>query len=96
MSTLKQYITSGYGASIYDQTTKLKEAKKSKAKAKNQMIFLERCIKHRLLPRSFKMKSPVEGRNANSILKKYRTDLLVCAKNEARKRFFKQVRNVQN
>ena len=68
MSTLKQHTTAGYGASIYDQTTKLKEAKKSKARAKNQMIFLERCIKHRLLPRSFMMKTPVDGRIANNVL----------------------------
>ena len=92
---LKQYITTGYGAGIYKLTTKLKEAKKSKAKAKNQLIFLEKCIKHKLIPKSFQVKVPVRSKNANDILKKFRADLLICAKNEAKKRFFKQVRTAQ-
>ena len=96
MPTLKEYITSGYGAGIYEQTTKLKEAKKCKAKSKNQLIFLEKCIAHQIIPKSFKLKTPIRSRNANRIVQKTRTDLLVCAKNDAKRRFFKQVRLVED
>ena len=35
MSTLKDYILASYGASVYQLTNKLKEAKKNVAKTKN-------------------------------------------------------------
>ena len=95
MQTLKEYITSGYGAGVYRKTTLLKEAKKSKAKSKNQLIFLERCIAHDVLPKSFRVRSPLDGPNAERIVKKFRTDLLICAKNGAKRRFFKNLRQAQ-
>ena len=42
MPNLKEYITASYGAGIYDETCKLKEAKKEVAKTKNQFIFFQR------------------------------------------------------
>ena len=48
MQTLKEYITSGYGAGIYRKTTLLKEAKKNKEKSKNQLILLEKCPSNRI------------------------------------------------
>ena len=97
MPTLREYITSGYGAEIYRKTTLLKEAKKSRAKSKNQLIFLEKCIAHQLLPKSFNVHSPAAGnRQTERIVKKFRKDLLISAKNDAKGRFFRNVRLVQN
>ena len=86
--TLKEYITAGYGAGTYRKTLVLKEAKKRKAKAKNQMVFLEKCLAHNVLPKSFKIHAPLKGQNARRIVNKCRYDLLICAKNDARRRFF--------
>ena len=86
--TLKEYITAGYGAGTYKKTLILKEAKKLKAKAKNQMVFLEKCLAHNVLPKSFKIHAPLKSQNARRIVKKCRNDLLICAKNDAKKRFF--------
>ena len=87
--TLKEYITSGYGAGTYKKTLMLKEAKKDKAKSKNQMVFLERCLAHNLIPKSFAIHSPLRSQNAMQIIKKCRKDLLISAKNDAKRRFFR-------
>ena len=87
--TLKEYITSGYGAGTYRKTLMLKEAKKDKAKSKNQMVFLERCLTHNVIPKSFAIHSPLKSQNAIKIVKKCRKDLLICAKNDAKRRFFR-------
>ena len=85
--TLKEYITAGYGAGTYKKTLVLKEAKKLKAKAKNQMIFLEKCVAHNVLPKSFMIHAPLKSQNARRIVKKCRIDLLICAKYNAKRRF---------
>ena len=87
--TLKEYITSGYGAGTYRKTLMLKEAKKNKAKSKNQMVFLEICLTHNVLLKSFAIHSPLKNQNAKQIVKKCRKNLLICAKNDAKSRFFK-------
>ena len=86
--SLKNTITASYGASIYKMTLELKEAKKGMAKAKNQFIFLQRCVKHKVIPKSLRIKSPLSNAQSKRITQQYRLELLVCAKNEAKKWFF--------
>ena len=59
--SLKENITTSYGASIYKKTTELKKAKMKMAKAKNQFIFLQRCLAHQLIPKSFWSRSEFDG-----------------------------------
>ena len=87
--SLSEYITASYGASIYRKTLKLKETKKTMAKSKNQTIFLGKCLFHNILPKSFVIQSPLRSNNASRIITKCRTDLLMCAKNGARSRYFR-------
>ena len=92
--SLREYITASYGASIYQRTKQLKEAKTKMAKAKNQFIFLQKCLSHKLIPKSLCVQSPVKSRRTKNILLQFRLDLLRCAKNEAKYRYFSQVNNV--
>ena len=88
MSTLKNYLIASYGAGVQKKTIELKEAKKNLAKTKNQFIFLQRCFKNRLIPKSLRIKSPISGRRTNSIVEKYRMELLLSLKNMAKHRYF--------
>ena len=92
--SLKQHITASYGASIYATTTKLKTAKMNMAKAKNQLIFLQKCLAHKLIPKSLRVRSPLQSQRTKNILMQFRVDLLRCAKNDAKQRYFSQTRNV--
>ena len=91
MKNLKEYITAIYGDSIYKKTLKLKEAKKDIAKTKNQFIFLQRCVKHKLIPKSLRIKCPVRNSRTTKIVKQYRFELLRSMKNDAKHRYFKCV-----
>ena len=74
MSTLKNYLIANYGVGVQKKTIQLKEAKKDVAKTKNQFIFLQRCVKHKLIPKSLRIKSPIKGRRSKEIVEKYRME----------------------
>ena len=93
---VKNHITAGYGASIYQETLKLKEAKKNVAKTKNQYIFLQKCVKNKLIPKSFNDKCPIPSKCAIKATDKYRFEILQAAKNDAKHRFFKYMQNAKN
>jgi len=65
----------------------LKDVKKKQAAAKNQMIFLKRCIHHNIVPKFLNVRSPIKSKNGINITKDYQRKLLIAAKNEARYRF---------
>jgi len=96
MPTLKQYITASYGASTHNKTVKLKELKKNVAKTKNQFIFLQRCVKNKLIPKSLRIKCPVNNKRNKRIVEKYRFELLISTKNDAKHRFFNSLKEVKN
>ena len=83
MSTLKNYLIANYGVGVQKKTIQLKEAKKDVAKTKNQFIFLQRCVKHKLIPKSLRIKSPIKGRRTKEIVEKYRMELLISLKDTA-------------
>ena len=95
MFTLKDYITASYGASTHKKTLLLKEAKKDVAKTKNQFIFLQRCVKNKLIPKSLRIKAPVNNSRSKKIVERYRFELLLSLKNSAKHRFFKCVQTVK-
>ena len=88
MSNLKQHIIASYGAGVYKETTKLKEAKKTMAKTKNQYIFLQRCVKHKIIPKSLRINCPVRNKRTMRIIDRFRFEILLSTKNDAKHRFF--------
>ena len=51
--SLKQLITTSYGKEIYLETKKLQQEKIRNARAKNQMVFLYKCLSNNVTPKSF-------------------------------------------
>ena len=56
------------------------------AVAKNQMIFLQRCIYHNITPKSFRLKTPTKSKKAFNIMNVHKKKLIVIAKNNAKGR----------
>ena len=95
MSTFKEYITASYGASVYQTTLNLKEMKKNMAKSKNQFIFLQRCVKNKIIPKSLRINCDIRNRKRRDIVHRFRFELLIATKNDAKHRFFNFVRIVK-
>ena len=93
--SMKLLITNSYGADTYQETIKLKTEKKKKAKVKNQIIFLTRCIANKIIPKSMQVHCSINTHRGHNITAKYRFDLLICAKNDAKSRFF-ELSNISN
>ena len=91
--TLKDIITARYGASVHEKTIQLKEAKKTVAKTKNQFIFLQKCVKNKLIPKSLRIKCPARTARTAQLTSKYRLDLVIAVKNDAKHRYFNAMRN---
>ena len=96
MSTLKEYITTSYGAGVYQSTLYLKEVKKNMARSKNQFIFLQRCVKHKIIPKSLRINCPIRNEKTKNIINRYRFEILIATKNDAKHRFFNRVQEVRN
>ena len=96
MPNFKDFITASYGASLYTKTLKLKEAKKDVAKSKNQFIFLQRCVKHKIIPKSLRIKSPKTSFRVKKVIERCRYDLLLSVKNDAKHRYFNFLKTASN
>ena len=81
---LTQLLVSSYGKELYKETLSLQQQKIKKAIAKNQLIFLQRCIHYSITPKSFRIKSPIKSKKAFNIMKEYSCKLIVIAKNGAK------------
>ena len=62
--SLRNYITASNGKKIYLETQQLQHVKVKFAIAKNQLIFLKRCIANNM-PKSFRIKSPILSKKGN-------------------------------
>ena len=88
MSSLKQYLIESYNVDLTRKTTKLTEYAKKGATAKNRWIFLEKCLKHNIVPKSFRVRCPLSSKNGERITTKYRYRLVQIARKEAKSRYY--------
>ena len=84
--SLKQLLIASYRKELYKQTSLLQQMKIKNAVAKNQVIFLQRCIYHNITPKSFRLKTPIKSKKAFNIMNVYKKKLIVIAKNNAKDR----------
>ena len=84
--SLKNLFTTSYGEKTYKHTFNLQKMKVKASIAKNQLIFLERCIKNNILPKSFRLKPPIKSIKGYNIMKDCSKKLVVLAKNKCKAR----------
>ena len=89
--SLKSFITATYGSSIYKTTAKLQDIQCKVATAKNQMTFLNRCIHHKIIPKSLQIKSPSPSKRVENLMIEHRRKLLVATRNDTKSRYFKNI-----
>ena len=87
--SLTQLLVSFDGKELHKETLSLQQQKIKKAIAKNQLIFLQRCIHHNIQPKSFRIKSPIKSKKAFNMMKEYSRKFIVIAKNGAKQRMHK-------
>ena len=93
--SLKNLFTTSYGEKTYKHTFNLQKMKVKASIAKNQLIFLERCMKNNILPKSFRLKPPIKSINGYNIMKDCIKKLVVLAKNNAKKRMYFSLKKVE-
>ena len=74
--TLQSTITAQYGVRVYKSSSRLKRLKIQLANAKNRTLFLERCIFHKIIPKSFKNRCPIKSRRAFRLTYNYQLAIL--------------------
>ena len=86
--SFKELIQTTYGSGVHEQTSLYMKKITKMAKAKNQMIFLNRCLHHKLIPRFLRVHCPIKSSRGYNITESYRKNLLVATRNDARSRLF--------
>ena len=94
--SFRNYITASYRKKIYSETQQLQRAKVKCAIAKNQLIFLERCIADNIMPKSFRIKSPILSKKGKNLIKQYQKKLLQLPRNEAKERMYKSTTKIKH
>ena len=87
--SFRNYLTASYGKTIYSETQQLQRLKVKLAIAKNQLIFLERCMTNNIMPKPFRKKSSILSRKGKNLMEQYQKKLLQLARNEAKERMYK-------
>ena len=82
--SLKNLLTTSYGEKIYKHTVDLQKMKVKASIAKTQLIFLKRCIKNIILPKSFRLKPPIKSIKGYNFMKDCNKKLVVLTKNNAK------------
>ncbi|XP_065645630.1 uncharacterized protein LOC136076094 [Hydra vulgaris] len=95
MLTFKNYIVANYSIGLYHNINALKNAKKNAAKSKNQWIFLQRCVKHCIIPRFLRIKNPLNSKFSKCLMIKVKKDLLLHTQKLAKKRYFNNIISIK-
>ena len=93
--SLKKLFTTSYCEKTYKHAVDLQKMKVKASVAKNQLIFLERCIKNNILPKSFRLKSPIKSTKGYNIMIYCSKKLVVLAKNNAKQRMYSSLKKVE-
>ena len=83
------YIAASYDKKIYSETQQLQRVKVKFAIAKNQLIFPEICMANNIMPKSFRIKSPILPKKDNNLIEHYQKKLLQLSRNEVKERMYK-------
>ena len=92
--SLKKLFTNCYGEKTYKHAVDLQKMKVKASIAKNQLIFLERCFKNNILPKSFRLKPLIKSIKGYNIMKDCSKKLVVLAKNNAKQRMYSSLKKV--
>ena len=93
--SLKNLFTTSYSEKSYKHTVDIQKMKVKAGIAKNQLIFSERCIKNIILPKSFRLKTPIKSITVYNIIKDCRKKSVMPAKNNAKQRMYFSLKEVE-
>ena len=63
---------------------------------KNQLIFLERCMANNIIPKSFRIKSPILSKKGKILIEQYQEKILLLATNETNERMYKSTTKIKH
>ena len=83
VTLFKQLFTAFYGKKTYKHSVSLRKMNVKANILKDQVIFLEKCIKNNRLPKYFYLNSPIKFTNSYNIMKNC-SKLNIPAKNNTK------------
>ena len=84
---LKQYLITTYGEVTQRKTTQLQRIKIQPASVKCRWIFLCRCVKNRILPKSFQTKPTLKTKKGYALTKEHNQKMLSATRDRVRQEY---------
>ena len=69
--SFRNYITALYGKKLYSETQQQQREKVNFAIAKNELIFIERCMANNIMADSFPIKSLILSKKSKNFIEQY-------------------------
>ena len=91
----KQHIITVYGETMYRSTRKLQTLNRQSASAKCKWIFLCRCLKHKVLPRSFLTRPVIQTQQAYRETRAHNMKMLKITMNEEKTRYHRYLHSIK-
>jgi len=86
---LKQHIITVYGETTHWMSKKLQTLNRQAASAKCKWIFLSRCAKHEILPKSFKTRSVIKSEKALRETRQHNLNMLRITRDKEKTQYHK-------
>ena len=96
MMLYKSTIKDSYGEEFYNNITKLQKLKQRSANAKNQWIFMQRCLTTGILLKSFKTSPTLNTKRGWNITRSYNRMMLNAAKNDCKDKYHRLLKDIKN
>ena len=91
---LKEYLINTYGEVIQKKTTKLQRMKRQAMSAKCRWIFMSRCIKNNILPKSFQTRPLLRTKKGYALTKEHNMKMLHATRDRARQQYHEQLKKI--
>ena len=93
--SINKLVTTSCGEKTYKHAVNPQKINVKASVAKNQLIFLVRCINNNILPKSFRLRPPIKSIKSYNIMKGYSKKLVVLAKNNAKQIMCSSLKKVE-
>ena len=91
----KQHVITVYGETTYHDTRKLQTLRRQAASSKCKWIFLCRCLKNELLPKSFTTRPVIRTQRAYRETREYNRRMLQITHDNEKTQYHRYLREIQ-
>ena len=94
--TFKSHLINTYGEVTEKKTIEIQKMKRQAMSEKCRWIFMSRCIKHNVLPRSFQTRPVRRTKKGYQLTKEYNTEMLCATQDQTQQQYHDYLKRIKD